>query len=407
MLAIAFLWILLLIYTFYTKQSEDYQAYFRVPKNARTSIEFQSNKILKHVLKKIFLNGEGEQIIQELKESEGNISQPNYGINWLKSISYFESDFEGTPIVGLIVCVSDDRKFNKNAIHLLGENTFTFVQDETGVLLYGADLTQSQYRKYVKALPKNTGNDQFDDLIHYKLKNNGLSIDAVLNIQDNQILIDGKLKHPQKMKQYDLNYVLEPADLHLSGDVFDEVLLDSLNHFFKTDLPVSAFSMNYRGLSLTQLHNQLAFLPDAEMILSFQHDFTVQEFIDQVPHTAYNKAREELVIDNFRYFIKQLDKQTIYLGVSKKPKLLINEEPIGLVMSGGLDPIIQVKSASFLATLMKMHPVYRKLSELIKQIENNETRMSKIGDDTYRFSSMIKYKENTDAQLEILSVVLK
>ncbi len=203
-----------------------------------------------------------------------------------------------------------------------------------------------------------------------------------------------------------LNYLLTPANFHLSSDLIQDNLADSLQKYLGFNLPISGLSLNYRGASFVEVDGKNTLVPDADFILGFKNDISLYQLIDSI--SFVKKENNKIVtIGQQVFYINQLDSKTIYIGKKQNPEIQKNTSFVGLKIRGNLNPLFKIEGNSFVRTLIRMNTYGSFGLDFSEEIQHFSINLKELNRTSLQLESEIEFKEGKNSIIQIIGIVLK
>ena len=87
-----FLWVSYSLVTIFVVQPDNNHVPYLVPEHAKLVVNINGQEAFEELLQHLLLEGKGDEFIRKIKElARGNRFEKEYGINWARPVSYFES----------------------------------------------------------------------------------------------------------------------------------------------------------------------------------------------------------------------------------------------------------------------------------------------------------------------------
>lgn len=410
-----FLWLAYLLFSVFYVQSNTTSPY-TVPENAEMLIEVNGNDVFQDVLFEVLIKGNGDEVVEELKSiSRKGSDRKQYGVNWTKPVSYFRAKYNEQSIQGLIVQIVSPSEWNKNINTLLGNTSVAKRNGNFGIVVQSDKLTKEELYKFLdqqkSVKPKKEQRPEQKSLLSVVQKSEKGTVQLSVSVEENKITSKGILDHDGSLKSGKLNFLLIPSDLHLTSDLITQELNDSLKKMIASDvfeqMKLSGISANYRGVTISEIEGQYIPIPNGDFILGFEKNITVQEFISGIPNTIWGEDNKSVSLGQQIYFVRQLDERTIFFGIKEQAEIKQNNQPIGLIISGTLKPLTNIKGNPLIRTALRMSPTISVGFELAEEIELCTVRIEALNKTSFELTSSFQFHPESNAVLKLLEILLK
>lgn len=410
-LLLLILWGMYSVLFLYSFQNKAPKLHYSIPNKAELVVELDGRDVFFDFLNSTFIKGEGEDIVHLMKNlSKTKTEQKQYGINWLQPVIYFKSSYKNKAIQGLVVQIINLKEWKNNSATLFENGCFSDNKEHSGIIVQSdklskrelADFTKSLYHEntiYGKAIA-----DNHIITVRQKTKTWSTKFDVFIN--NNTISTYGTADFNESYSSNSLNFKLTPADFHFSSDIITKELSDTLQRLIGTRLRLSGISMNYRGMTITDLNNQMVIIPDADFILGFNETTSVEQLVESIPNADLNDNKTMMHIGEKIFYIRQLNSKSIYLGTNTNIELHPNKQHFGILLTGSLKPLMNIQASRFIKAIIRMSPQVALGMDLSEEVELLYIQLKPVNDQSYELASTIQF--NTDeAALSILKIVLK
>ena len=397
---------------------------FNVPTTATFQVELNGKKLLNDIAFNTFVDQQEDglndvlfQLIQ--KKTEDPDRKLLAGIDVLNTISYFTDEFNGKIVQGLIFKLSNPVLWDKNGEKIIVENAYTDRKGDTGLLVFSKNLSKTELKKYVTKSDFSiaTSNSIQKSQIQLSYRSHTLSLlerlNSSISYENNFIHSKGTLNHKFQSEQSEFN--LEKKDFHVKTSILPKQLNDTIIYFAKQiglEIPkILSLSMNYSGLELVSIDNEIIPFPLADFILEFDKPFSIAGNLERFLNNEaldfkFTKTSMILEIGNKKYHCKQLSPTSIYIGLSQDPKITKNNSTSQIEIHGNPNALLNIKGSRWVVGAIKMSPYYSALENAMKDIQNIELRTHKKSLQEFNYSMNISYKSDKKALNEVLKLML-
>lgn len=406
------LWGIYFLFSLYSFRENLSYSHYSVPENAELVIEADGGSLFQSVLSNTLIEGKGDDLFDKLRELTKKESRPKqYGINWIQPAAYFKTTYKGKPLQGLVVQVINPKEWNKNINTLLGNTSVARHQDLSGIVVQSDELSKEDLYAFIEQLkaerPFKKEHFAKNQFVSVRQKTDKGNVEMSVSVAGNIISVNGIIYHDGSLKSNRLNRLLTPSDFHFSSDIITKELNDTLRTIIGSDLSFSGISMNYRGLTIAEINNQMTPLPDMDAIIGFEKETTIQQLAESIPNALLNEDGKTILIGKRPYFVKQLDEKSIFLGTSQQAEIRENRQPIGLLIIGSLKPLMKVEGNRLIRMAMRMNAQLSLGMDLSEAIESCTIRLDAMSPTSYQLTSSIQFKKDEDAILSLLKILLK
>lgn len=376
-------------------------------------MNIDGRELFQQLLLSAFLEGKSDKVIQKLKEVNKKSTSPSktFGINWTQPITYFKTNHKGKELQGMIVQIINPAEWNADINTLLGNTSVAKRFDLSGIVLQSKELSKSELYEFIekntKKSVKETATTFNQTFISISQKTDKGIVNLSVTSDKNVISMNGIIDHNEIVKPNQLHFVLVPSDLHLTTDLITKDINDSISKYIGTTLPLAGMSVNYRGITLTQVNRKNLFLPDADFIFGFEKQTTIRELTESIPNSIWNPENQTITIGKQVYFTQQLDSKTIFFGIQQNAEIKENNLAIGFTAKGSLKPLFNVKGNPWIRAAMRMNPVSSYGLDFSEEIQTIDIRLEPVNPTFMQFTSSVIFKKEDDAILKLLEIILK
>lgn len=398
----------LFIYSFQNKAPE---LHYSIPNKADLVVELDGRDVAFDFLNSTFIKGKGEDIIHLMKKlNKTKSEQKEYGINWLQPVVYFKTTYKNQPIQGVIVQIINPKEWERNSADFFGKGSFSENVNNSGIIVQSVKLSKKDLANFTKSLyHENTilGKAIADNhIITVRNKSKTWSTEFEVFIDDSAINTSGTADFNESYSSNSLNFKLTPSDLHFSSDIITKELSDSLQRLIGTRLRLSGISMNYRGMTITDINNQMVIIPDADFVLGFNDSTSILQLVESIPNAVLNDDNTQIHIGEKTFYIRQLNCKSIYLGTNTGIEVHPNKQHFGILLTGSLKPLVKIEASRFIKAIIRMSSHMALGVDLSNEIEQISFQLRPINEKSYELKSTIQFHAD-EATLSILKIILK
>lgn len=402
--------------------------HFFPPKSAQLSICINGEDLVNKIAFTAFIDSKDSEIAQLIREkisarnSKSDSKQKLLGIDLFSTIHFFTDEVNGEQVSGFIFNLDDPTLWDKNSAVFFGAHSYSHREENSGLVLTSLTLSKKQLATYFNNSEFNIVNDDSHESVYsmqlrYVCSN---SIEKTIhNISSNvgvnrkSITADGNIILGKNVEVSQLSFSLFPQNFHIDSRIIPIVWNDTLMAWAKryvTEIPpIKAVSLNYGGLEIQSTNNGVLPLPNMELILEFNKDFSIQNFINSTEtrgdidiqlKSTYFKIGPKI------YYLQQLSPTTIYIGTTKNPVIQTKKISSVISIEGSPHYLTDVKGSRFMMTLINMNDQFSQLKELFGNIKTINGSLRLKGNQPLQYKSRIEFKSNQNALDELLKLLL-
>ncbi len=380
---LTFCWILFAVFRMVFEQRPNVNADY-LPADTRFALRLDGRNFLEESLLSVLVEARDEHVVEQVRQlltrprKKGRGKSRNLGIDYFSDIIYFSAGSAESPYSGILVNLNNPRRFRKRIRDYQPDIAYAGTRGNVGIILFKGVRSASALKHIGKNMQAK-GNTPFlrvADLndprekellsiytnpgtIHPSKK--GASVmhlrSAGRSLRFNGTVSTG-LNRPTGQR-------LKPADLHIYSALIPELIQDSIQQLARrngVELPrLQSFSMNYRGLKLFLHRDKILFMPDMELLLTFEKAVDAENAIRESGLLAYFGITSEngiYHIGNERCYVSQPTAQSVYIGAVETPQL----EAIGsleFAMKGNPEILTKVDADMMISMVMNAYPPYQ------------------------------------------------
>ncbi len=404
-------------------QEKSSENLLHVPKTATTVCIVATDKIIEKTLFDLLIRSKDEDLLVMLQKSirsnrkkEGS---PLNGVDLFSAVVYFEDEIDKKRIAGIILNLTDEELFLSN---LQKNKKIGAAKNGVGVVLsdYPSNtILRAKLISYCRNLVTLKGRNlafkqekNENQLLHFYLfdeQNELLNLSISANSET--IVLEGHTTTPPKKKKH-TQLRLSSRVLHLSSSYIPESLNDSIQRLiqrFNLDIPsIESFSINYRGCRIEQSENGMAILPLFDAIIQFTEPIEVKElisnrWIQKIPGATLEN--NGFVIGQEKYFFKQLNEKSLYVGKHAAPILANQSSDEILLLKGNLTALTNIQAGGFVGAFIEMIPLYKSSKLFTEHIHSAEIKVSEKGKMIF-IHSELQFKEGYFPLTELMRFAL-
>ncbi len=419
---LSFLWLIFFISTFILKKENSNNLDY-IPSDAEVAIRIDAKELIKSTLFSIIFEAKDESTIQKIKEylllQETKDEKFNAtDLNLFSDIVIFSLPFKEGKVIGVSFNLQNSNDFEKNIIPLLVKNQVVQTIDHVGfILTYLSDseieLSQSELTTFFKnsikkrmvfPLAKNsvfqvqTNGDIFGRSTYFATS------DIQLQLLKSSIEVDGLLsisgRQASNCSPSKLILNTSKEDFHFSSSIIPQMLQDSLakllNKMDYTLPKIKSISMNYKGIEIKKDRSGTHPLPNLDILIEFNKEFSINTFITNSGLTEKLNAiysNNELTIAGVTYYVKQVNTSTVSIGTTKNITILKNTSNQLFSANGNLSSLLKIEGGGILVAIMKATPIFHSFIELFDSTEKFDVSICKTSNNQAKLKGNIVIKK--------------
>ena len=336
-----------------------------------------------------------------------------YGIQFNSSVIFF--GIEEKQLLGALVNLTNERKFNANFSKKIPDNTVCYGKNKVGIILFSQNETEN--KKLLSLAKKmletnNSSTSKSEELIEFRLKEsiefskvNDLIIKV--NSNDNFIKFSGQfnLNENFKLKTFPS---LKPQGFHVDWQNIPSLVSDSLGVLFGGNFPeIHSISINFKGSELVT-EPRMALGVDADVLIQFADSLDVTRFVlgfgNEQKLNLINDSSFEYA--NSTFYFKQVDYRSLYIGRDKFNKNFVTSQDAILSISGDASALTNVAGEGLARKLLNILPLFKASEKLSHSIENITLNVAKSSGEKAFIEGEIQFKEGEFPINEFLKFIL-
>lgn len=433
-----FLWIVFIITRIVFEEKVNNNLNY-IPTNADFAVRVNAKELVESSLFSILFENQDDKIISKIKEAIEKKDDKmekfqNNGVDYLSDIVVFSSPFKEGKVIGFALNISNHTLFKDKMSDLTNKNQLIEVIDNVGfILTYIAidestklkkDDLSSFFNKNIKSIslkekPKlisdsksifqifTNGNVLGENTsfskstTQLKLIKTGLQLDGLLTISDNKIIPAKRILIPSQ------------NDFHFYNSIIPKILQDTINYYCKKSeiiIPnLKSISFNYKGMNIVNDDSGMHFLPQIDLLIEFKNELSVSDLLKDSPLMKLIDAEysdNQIKIAGQTYYIHQIDKSTVSIGITKTPSIGNNSKNELFSVKGNLSSVLKIEGGGLIMTLLEIVPAYKNSKELFKNVETFDIVIQKTTSKNAQLKGNLDFIKGHSALNEILKVLL-
>ncbi len=407
-----------------------------MPNNASFAIRIDGRELVEKTIFSIFLESKDEVVIsllQELisKKSTNKGQFKNYGIDYLSDIVIFEIPYKRNSIQGILVNINNEHLFSKNLKN--SKNVYACSKD-VGVIFNYLSFKNQISISELKKIANNIVKTSTDNSIKHFITNHssGKFIETfsqksnfdqsayfeksniLFELHENSLMLSGKLSaNSSSSKIKPLNKIVKPKGFHFSSTIIPTILVDSLNGWLnqfsiKTPL-ISSISFNLIETKIINHSSGFFVIPQIELFLEFEENFSIQEFLSSselMAYLDYSLQDASISFQDEKLYFKQLTSNSIYIGINENPIFKAVDANETVKIQGDLKALTSIKGGGMMTAFLEMIPIYGASKNLAKHTESLDLILVKTDAITIDLKGELKFKKDHYPMNELIKFLL-
>lgn len=429
---LSILWLLFFFTQLFCQQPENNNN-LCVPENSTFAVRINGRSIAEHTFFSVFLEEKDEKLLHKIRNTIDELKNEDFkdlGINFLSDMIVFSTPYKDGDLIGISLNLSKPSVFKKNCPSVFGKNQFYDVHENVGLILFYHSNNQINSKELLSYLHKQipaknpfVSDRQDKKIVQMHTKGNVFgnasyfsSSNLFFETEKSKITIKGKLNIVDKYatlasgKTYFLE--TEKESFHFSTAIVSNTIQDSLKEILDKmglKLPqIQSISMNYKGMEIVNNETGMHTLPTIDLVLKFKNPTSVNSILNNTELLTKLEAKfhdNELTIGKHNYYVKQLDKYTIFFGKSKNPIFSNNAEIIAI--KGNLSSILKIEGGGIITSFLEIVPIYRASKELFDNTKVFEVVIVKENEKQAKIKGNITFKKGHYPMNEFLKFLLE
>jgi len=403
-----------------------------VPQKADFILKLETKKILNESLISFLFESKDDQVFSKMNEKLISSENKDFelGIDLLGESFVFTIPFKKTHLKGICLELKNKKEFKKNIQKLLSENQFFTVKDNRGyVVSYGDDYSKQEVQIFIEK-EINLSNDHVKNIQFYQdeqknliqLKTRGdiwgdqtifSESNIKLNIKQREMTLNGDLEYSNKQSEtcFTTHFKTQKSknNFQFNTSIIPRQIQDTLSFYLnKVNLNpplISGISFNYSGIEMTSSK----FLPTMDLILQFEKPYSIVNIISNTDFLSSLEADTKgniISIEGKKYYLKQLDAQTILISTNKDVEIVKTKTDELLEINGNMLSIFEFKNGGVFKSLLNGISIYKAPKEFFNNCEHVHLKLLKSKNNC-KLEGLIKFKENRYAMNELTKLFLE
>ena len=151
------------------------------------------------------------------------------------------------------------------------------------------------------------------------------------------------------------------------------------------------------------------FLPQIDLLIEFKNELSVSDLLKDSPLIKLIDAEysdNQIKIAGQTYYIHQIDKSTVSIGITKTPSIGNNSKNELFSVKGNLSSVLKIEGGGLIMTLLEIVPAYKNSKELFKNVETFDIVIQKTTSKNAQLKGNLDFIKGHSALNEILKVLL-
>jgi hypothetical protein len=437
---------------FIEKKSEN--IYF-VPKDANSSILVDARMLVGETAFSLLFTNDNFAIFERIQSERkirnrairGNGNKEtllSLGINTLNKVVVFtrESNEIDSAYTGFIFNLNQEDLWDRNLDKVVGRQQIGYRNGKIGILL-SCDLgyqtsasgkvslripSKTRMLAYAKSVLKQKSNNNFDvntfekktlAKISSKIKNSLFSdLAADVQLEHSSLGVSGVMSLSDDGKKFikKSHYLLKEDGLQVSTCLITPEMITTFNGFVSTlnfQLPVLNFdniqkiTINYKELSVLENNTGYPGLPKLDVLLELKDTFSVANLSKNEAFTKLKIVDNSIDFGSVKYYVKQIDAKTIYIGVNPTPTITKQENDILFHLRGDLSSLTKVKGKGITYGILTMNSVYGTFQKFFDVTKEIDLKLVKQNNNEAILNGSMTCQENKSVLVETLNFILQ
>lgn len=394
-----------------------------IPENSVFVARIDGRKLLKEGLSSVILQEDNEiiSLIEKLttdrSDTSGISNRP--GINFNSDIVFFTILNGENKLFGALFNLNSPKKFNENLPNLLKSHQSFSSNGHIGVVLSESisndvkPFNKKELKSIAIDLIKEKQDFPFEEVLSFPddntmaktwseqgfLKNSDVFSNSNLSFSVNEHILDlyGTLEISSN-KESLINKQLKPKGTHLTILQLSEIANDSitklLDEFNLETANINGLSINFYGTEIIE-EPSFVIVPKFDALLYFESNFDVKTNIDSLTTQGIIEEYTDdyLLYGGCKFYYKQINSQTIYIGKSKNPEYQDFDKSTIVEVSGSLEPLTLITGTGIMKKFIEIISIFSASKGLSEKIDEIDFRMIRGEKDIVKLKGELKFKE--------------
>lgn len=431
-LLLFFVWTIYLIFIFFNGEKLNENKLF-IPKNASFVCRIDARDILSKSAQQVLIKDQNEQLFRTFKNL---LNQPDrkksseVGIDIFSDVYLFSLPYKDGKLVGISFNLLNTRSFQKNISEYISKNQihfvkktvgfiFQFIPNEIGVSIPIVDLKNHIENKldFTPFSPKTKSENDIEIQVNRTFFDPSTSIHSsnlIVQLKDDSFEFSGDMNLKKSIDQKSTFLKPNTKSFHFSSLYAPKTLSDSLKSILNRngiDFPeIKSLSMNYSGIEFGNLNNEMVVIPEVDFVITSKTPFSIDHFLKtnlSKIHDEIQYLNNQIIVGKYIFYVQQINPCVFYIGRTKKPDFVNNNQLPILEMSGDLNYFTNVKGGGFMMSILEMYPLYKSSKTFLSGTQKLDIKLTEIGQNKVKLKGNLKFKAKhfvaTDLLLFILS----
>ncbi|MBI1835625.1 MAG: hypothetical protein HYR91_00015 [Flavobacteriia bacterium] len=428
-------WVIFIIFIFINGEKLNSNSKYIATNSSIISV-INLESLLKESLKQIFIKDQNAKVLRTLHNYISitkNKSKEDLGIDFLSNVICYSIPYKEGEILTFSFNLYDKELFKKNIQKNTFKNSCFLLKEDVGMFFYyrsknkSTTISTKELELYVRTKltfkklkpdsPKTKKTILQAEIIHsfFAPEIAIIHSDFYTEFYDNGLKFKGQINLASVKKKTENCTFIKPDKnkFHFQTNYLPQKITDTLNNIiekipFKIPHLVS-FSMNYNGINFENINNELALLPDFDVVFSTKTPFSIDSFLIENASKIYGEMKfinHQLILGKERFYVKQIEKNIIYIGKTKNPIFEKKQNHIVFEISGNLNSLLNIKGNKFIVSIVKMSPFYKSLGNFIQHTEHSNFKLIRKKSNELKINGQLLFKSNHYPASEILMLIL-
>ena len=401
-----------------------------IPEIAEMVVIIDGNHLVEQTFEDVVLKTQDDDLIKllldKLAQSRKDNGSVDLGINFNSKIILFTVQENNVPLTCALFNLYNASNFKLNIPTLLNPlQTAYAVKDNVGLIVNQDStlLSEKELSDFTASLLKSDKKLNIEHSVNYSneavatliLTNklnpapDDLEADLGVKLDERNMQIEGELRwHEKKGIGFEKYPTLHPKGFHFSTRLLPDPSENPFAYIYGDSLPaMRSFSLNLMG---TEIVDEPAFcvVPNLELLVQFQNAYHLKSELDNF---AQRQLIENLTSKSFtygtkRFYFKQIDEYSIYVGRQTYEKIKREESSELLVAQGDLSALTSVESKGMIRQLLELISIYSAGKNFAASTEKFFVSVTQKAEGKAEIKGSLELKEGHYPTSEIIKLLL-
>ena len=240
-----------------------------------------------------------------------------------------------------------------------------------------------------------------------------------ISFQDEKLLISGLgKKNPLVDYKLDsLHYIEKPSKENYleikAGELPDTIqkyidfLFDNSN--FEIPSITSQHLMMY-GVEIDNIKGSMAVLPKFDAIFRFDKPISLSSImanLSAIDKNLKNEGKNNFSIGTVTYYVQQLSKNEIYIGINERPIIILKVDPNFFELSGNLSSLFKIEGTGLIAQIAQMMPEVQNSKQFFGSVQAFDIHAYIDENDYIAIDGVMSFSQDRMASLEFFNYLIR